>query len=70
MIELVNNTQVFEQLQQYLTNYFKEYTINCVKQGVNSDGLGHMFKALDGVMKQMEYDFKQKEQRRHVDETV
>jgi hypothetical protein len=70
MIELVNDAQAFEQLQQYLTNYFKEYTISSVKQGVNSEGLGHMFKALDGAIKQMEYDFKQKEQRRHVDETV
>ena len=69
MMELVNNSQSFAQLTQYLTEYFKEYTINCVKQG-HAEGLGHMFKALDGVIKQMEYDFKQKEQRPRVDETV
>lgn len=70
MIELVNNKQLFEQLQQYLTNYFKEYTINTVKQGVTTEGLGHMFRALDGVVKQMEYDFKHKQQRSAIDETV
>lgn len=68
--EFVNDTQLFNEVKHYIDDYFKEYSINKIRQNDDTQGLHHALQAISQAFSSMQKEYEVVVKKKKVDHTV